>query len=113
MRLILGHGAIYEPPLGIRCSAVPTERWFHEPFVSVDMCEETRPHVVWDLRKYPWPFRDGAFEEVVDTCGVGLVLEARTERFQREVLRVLADGGTFHGCPWQGPGVTLTKPIST
>ncbi len=98
MRLILGHGALYEEkPNGIRCSPVPKERWLREPFICVDKCEEVRPDVVWDLLMYPWPFKDGAFEQVVDTTGLGLVYEAQTLRFQSEVSRVLVVGGTFVG----------------
>lgn len=101
MRLILGHGKVYEEtPTGIRCSAVPPERWLHEPYICVDVQVQVRPDVVWDLLTYPW------FEQVIDTTGIGLVTEAQTLRFQSEVLRVLVDGGTF-----VGPRVTLTKPL--
>lgn len=110
MRLILGHGALYGPN-SIRCSAVPPERWLHDPFISVDTDADVRPDVVWDLKKYPWPFRNGVFEEVIDTTGLGLVQEAQTLRFQSEVLRVLVDGGTFVGCSWKGRRVTMTKPL--
>lgn len=112
MRLILGHGARYgQQPNSIFCSAVPQE-WLHEPFVCVDRWDEALPDVLWDLLNYPWPFKDGAFEEVIDTTGLGLVYEAQTPRFQSEVLRVLVDGGTFFGCPWKGPGLTITKPLT-
>lgn len=63
-------------------------------FIGVDISPETDADVVCDLRRRPWPWRDGSVVEVY--CGHFFEHLTGPERiaFMEELWRVLAPGGT-------------------
>lgn len=64
-----------------------------EGAVHVDVRENVSPDVQWDLNQRPWPFKDGAFREVVAED----VVEHLDELIptMEEVHRVMATGATL------------------
>ncbi len=59
MELLLGCGNSREKKL--RVAGMPSE-WTH--LVTLDMFEDAKPDVVWNLENVPLPFADGIFDEI-------------------------------------------------
>lgn len=67
-------------------------------FVNVDMFEECRPDVVWNLEQLPWPWPDNAAEHVVFNHSLEHVGQS-TPVFLgiiKELYRVCRDGATVN-----------------
>jgi hypothetical protein len=106
--LVLGHGELYCGDYGIRCSPIALDRWVNNPYVSVDMDEDVKPTIVYDLRTIPWAFaRDESYDQIIDTTGLGLSYQYQNTKFLKELQRVLKMGGTFYG----RKGFTFTKSL--
>lgn len=62
-----------------------------EGFINVDIRPETKPEVVWDLNKFPYPFETGEFELIE----ADHVIEHLNDPFgaMKELHRILKDGG--------------------
>jgi hypothetical protein len=97
-KLVLGHGKSYVPK-EIRCSSLPVEEWCTQPYTSVDMDEEVKPDILYDLRKYPWAFaEDSSYDRVIDTCGLAFYQKGSySSRFLEQVMQILTPGGRFYG----------------
>jgi SAM-dependent methyltransferase len=98
MYLILGHGAAYNGPHGIRCSPIETEIWTSQPHISMDREPAAQPDVLHDVTDTPWPFADACFDGVVDTVGhLGPFARSGYRLILPEIDRVLKPGGAFYG----------------
>lgn len=98
MKLILGHGKVYETPTGVRCSPVSPHTWLSSPFISVDILPGVEPDVVHDLMQLPWPFEDDQFDEIIDTCGhLGPLAFRGYAQALPEIRRIVKSGGRLRG----------------
>ena len=60
-------------------------------FINVDINEKVNPDILWDLNKYPYPFKDSS----IDYIKAEHLLEHLNDpfRFMQEMYRILKSGG--------------------
>jgi len=49
----------------------------YSDYLNVDICPEYNPDLVWDLEKFPYPFKDNTFEEVIGSHIIEHFIEPR------------------------------------
>lgn len=98
--LVLGHGKRYDSPhLSMRSSPPEAGDWWTIEHTSVDKDPSVEPDIVYDLNTMPWTFCEPeSYDRVIDASGTVFVFGFRySERFLKEVFRILKPGGMFYG----------------
>ena len=84
--------------MDIRCSPIPLDKWIYDEYISVDICKDVEPTIVYDLRKDKWDFaQDNSYDKIIDTCGIGLKHKYKNNIWKEEIIRVLKPNGIFYG----------------
>ena len=98
MTLVLGHGSYYVTTSDVRCSPIPLEKWINDEHVSVDICEDVNPDIIYDLREDIWTFAENnQYDRIIDTTGLGLIHRYKDKSFINEINRILRPNGVFYG----------------
>lgn len=98
--LVIGHGKAYKKN-DIRCSPILVDKWFNEPFDSLDAYPEAEPDILFEIKTGVWTFAaDESYDRIIDCTG-GILSQMGTKRrsypyILREVKRVLTPHGVFY-----------------
>lgn len=123
--LVIGHGKVYKKNQ-IRCSPIPVDDWFNEPFDGLDAYPETEPDILFEIKTGVWTFaNDETYDRIIDCTG-GCISHGgysfsvrRTYPYiLREVKRVLKQNGVFYtdlrnGENYQKKGDVLKRVFKT
>lgn len=98
--LVIGHGKVYKKH-EIRCSPIPIDDWFHDPFDSLDAYPEAEPDILFEIKTGVWTFSaDESYDRIIDCTGGILSLGISNRRsypyILREVQRILKPDGFFY-----------------
>ena len=98
--LVIGHGKAYKKN-NIRCSPIPIDDWFDEPFDSLDAYPEAEPDILFEIKTGVWTFSaDESYDRIIDCTG-GILSQGNLNRrsfpsILREVRRILRPDGIFY-----------------
>lgn len=101
--LILGHGKLYKKK-DIRCSPIPVDDWFNEPYESLDYDPYVDPDILFEIKTGVWTFApDETYDRIIDTTGGVLSyggshysIRRSFPHVLREVQRILKPSGIFY-----------------
>ena len=65
-------------------------------YINIDVREEVKPDLVWDLHYVPLPFPDNSVEEVIAKDVIEHVSWRRVEALLKDIYRILKPGGRLY-----------------
>ena len=65
-------------------------------YINIDVREEVKPDLVWDLHYVPLPFPDNSVEEVIAKDVIEHVSWRRVEALLKDIHRILKPGGRLY-----------------
>jgi len=90
----------YKKCLNLGCGLDQRQSTEEEKWVNVDIREEVKPDLVWDMEKTPYPFPDCEFDLVLLKDSLEHVSFRRVENVIKECYRILKpDGKLMIQCP--------------
>jgi hypothetical protein len=104
--LVLGHGNYYKKE-NIRCSPIPVDEWFNDPYISLDDIAEINPDILYHIDNKRWTFaKDSSYDRIIDCTGGSLMYggfnsihfheDNLNTVFFKEIQRILRPYGLFY-----------------